>query len=125
MKFKVGDKVLVKSLEEINTVKSLHIAGTNFVPQMEQWCGKILQINHIDENGDILCNGCSYYWAEWMVEAPIDFSQYEPENMKWEERRYELIKVMLPYSDFNELSTDVLVDNLFEIVDKVILKLKG
>lgn len=120
MKFKVGDKVLVKSLEEINTVKSLHIAGTNFVPQMEQWCGKILQINHIDEKGDLLCNNCSYYWAEWMV----DFSQYEPKNIEWEERRYELIKVMLPYSDFNELSTDVLVENLFEIVDKVILKLK-
>lgn len=122
MKFKVGDKVCVKSLEEINTVRDT--LKNNFVREMEQWCGRVLQIEYIESASEFLCKDCPYYWEEWMVDAPIDFSQYESENKKWEKRRYELVKTMLPYSDFNELSTDVLVENLFEIVDKVILKLK-
>lgn len=73
MKFKVGDKVRVKSLEWYNSKKNFTgciMQGKMFTKDMIEFCGKILTIEAVC--GDYYkVEGNSKYWQDWMLEDEV------------------------------------------------------
>lgn len=71
LKFKVGDKVRVKSLEWYNSEKKNERGtieeGASFTKEMSALCGSVLTI---DDKGNSLyvVYENSYYWQDWMLE---------------------------------------------------------
>lgn len=78
LKFKVGDKVRVKSLEWYNENKNEEglvidkmtgISGIYFNVRMSDFCGSILRIIEVDDdNCRYTMSGIVYYWQDWMLE---------------------------------------------------------
>lgn len=73
MKYKVGDKVKIKSIEWYNANANEYgsIEGTenDFTNDMSKYCGKLATIVHVGikfYNLDI--DDLTYYWYEWMFE---------------------------------------------------------
>ena len=74
LKFKVGDKVRVKSLEWYNENKNLdgdiiNKAGKKngvFYKYMRSWCGEVIKINSAKNNYYGANN--SWHWYDWMLE---------------------------------------------------------
>lgn len=75
MKYKIGDKVRVKSLEWYNDNKDeygyIFSHGIYFVPRMTMFCGCVMTINKIDNGSDNIIyyvkeNAC--VWTEDMFE---------------------------------------------------------
>lgn len=74
LKFKIGDKVRVKSLEWYDSNKNAEgkvyqdgISDIHFSEGMTFWCGKIVQIKKI--YGDTYTvDGSFCYWQDWMLE---------------------------------------------------------
>lgn len=73
LKFKVGDKVRVKSLEWYNgepqdkygTIKLGY--GWEFIKEMVQYCGKVIKISKIYD-GAYKVDDNPYHWQDWMLE---------------------------------------------------------
>lgn len=73
MKFKVGDKVKIRTREDIkkklrNTI--LNIEECNFIPEMEEYTGQVSQIENITRYGAYkldIDNG-KYKWSDYMFE---------------------------------------------------------
>ena len=76
LKFKVGDKVRVKSLEWYNENKqkdgTIDFDGTIFTPKMSECCGKEYKIIDIDEDGDytLSIDDC-WYFSDDMLEDSV------------------------------------------------------
>lgn len=77
MKYKVGDKVRIKSIDWYNenkdkdgiVVLSTHI----FVPGMSQFCGKIVTIENVFDNSyDVKEDNDKYYWTDEMIEELVE-----------------------------------------------------
>lgn len=74
LKFKVGDKVRVKSLEWYNSEKKNERGtieeGASFTKEMSALCGSVLTI---DDKGNSLyvVYENSYYWQDWMLEDEL------------------------------------------------------
>ena len=79
LKFKVGDKVRVKSLEWYNENKDVFgdiIISKKyiFLDRMAEYCGKVLEITEICD--DYFRTGNDYIWQDWMLEdEPINETQ--------------------------------------------------
>lgn len=78
MKFKVGDKVRVKSLEWYNSNKNAEgkvykdgISSIYFTEGMTFWCGKIVQIEKIFGDTYYLVDGSYCHWQDWMFEDEV------------------------------------------------------
>ena len=74
MKYEVGDKVRIKSLDWYNENKNerglICFDNTNFIPEMSQYCGKILTINQIvEEYKHYLVSECAFSWTDEMIEG--------------------------------------------------------
>lgn len=77
LKFKVGDKVRVKSLEWYNENKNLDGEIINkegekngvFTKYMRSWCGDVIKINSVKNNYYGANNGWS--WYDWMLEDDV------------------------------------------------------
>lgn len=90
MKYKVGDKVRIKSLEWYNSNKDndgnvplieMCDALYNFVEDMHCFCGKIVTIHNVCHRGyyDIKEDDCCWYWTDEMIEClfePITTNEY-------------------------------------------------
>ena len=83
MKYKVGDKVRVKSLEWYNANKDedgdiplIQMCGSkyNFIDDMSCFCGKIVTINNVCHRGyyDIKEDNCCWYWTDEMFEGLVE-----------------------------------------------------
>ena len=79
LKFKVGDKVRVKSLKWYNENKDVFgdiIISKKyiFLDRMAEYCGKVLEITEICD--DYFRTGNDYIWQDWMLEdEPINETQ--------------------------------------------------
>lgn len=76
MKYKVGDKVRVKSKTwyQANTNGKGYIdTNPSFVPSMSEHCGKIATITHVDDEGDyhIDIDPNDYFWSDEMFEETL------------------------------------------------------
>ena len=72
MKYKVGDKVRVKSLEwyDINCAdRGFTIDGVLFDPDMSVFCGNVANVERVSSNFYKLdIDGGSWCWYDWMLE---------------------------------------------------------
>lgn len=75
MKFKVGDKVRVKSLEWYEKNKGTYgevcLNVWNFIESMSQYCGKVFIIEYIDESSYQLRGIDDRHWADYMFEDEV------------------------------------------------------
>lgn len=89
MKYKVGDKVRVKSLEWYNANKDedgdvpliqMCDSKYNFVTEMSRFCGKTVTINNVSHRGyyDIKEDDCCFYWTDEMFDGLVD--ETEPQE---------------------------------------------
>ena len=88
-KFKVGDKVIVKSREEIKNIKS----KIYFDKDMVKFCGMLMEIDHIVEDKYIKLVGDVKQWswdAKWL-EFPLSRKERLKEEIKQKQR--ELSKI--------------------------------
>lgn len=73
LKFKVGDKVRVKSLDWYDSNKNVHgdiyntIELNVFVRTMARYCGKVLNIAGIENNFYVVKENI-FCWEDWMLE---------------------------------------------------------
>ena len=86
MKYKVGDKVKIKSLDwynenEINGI--VVINGDVFNKEMSNYCGQIMTISNIELKYYLL-KGTSYAWTDDMIEGKIDDALQIQENTNLE-----------------------------------------
>ena len=84
MKYKVGDKVRVKSLEWYNKNKDAdnHVklignnnGSYNFIKPMSEYCGQIVTIcgvDNVDEYYDIMDDNGDYFWTDEMFEKQAE-----------------------------------------------------
>jgi hypothetical protein len=77
LKFKVGDKVRVKSLEWYNGNKNQRGVVTNDIPnyvnftaEMSRLCGKIMQVEEMRDYYYIM-NESIFSWQDWMLEDEV------------------------------------------------------
>ena len=103
LKFKVGDKVRVKSLEWYNEKKDSigHIPiGQVFTDAMSKYCGSILTIKEIFEDFYIV-NENTKNWQDWMLEDEVvteekqEVEQLIKNNMETKEMTEEEVFVYL------------------------------
>ena len=74
LKFKIGDKVRVKSLEWYNSQEKDRVGlihfGIGFTARMSKYCGRILTIQDI--YGDFyIVNESLFNWQDWMLEDKV------------------------------------------------------
>ena len=103
-KFKVGDKVRVKSLEWYNSNKDgngdvlSHSDKYLFFPkEMSEYCGKEFEIRYVYSNEVYLLKGTQCFWEDWMFEE--ESSTKEQQVLEQLERvQQELEKLRLLYN---------------------------
>lgn len=95
LKFKVGDRVRVKSLEWYNDEPKnmygeIYLNGLSFSENMKKYCGEILTIIKIVEDCYIL-EGSEFCWQDWMLEDEViiedkkEVEQLNKNNMETKE----------------------------------------
>ena len=78
MKYKVGDKVRIKSLDWYNANRnddwgSIELPNGNFYPSMAKYCGEVLTIIGIHKNGIYITKeGESFNWTDEMIEGLVE-----------------------------------------------------
>lgn len=123
LKFKVGDKVRVKSLEWYDSNKNAEgmvkneISHIHFSEGMTFWCGKIVQIKKI--NGDTyIVDGSLCYWQDWMLEDEVFNEEENKNDMETKEMTKEEVLEFLGSTKILCTSTEETVkvqEKLFEL----------
>ena len=77
MKYKIGDKVRVKSLKWYNENKNKYgtvkCSEAYFQPTMSKFCGNILTIKNIDKTiNTYIVEENNYYWDDYMFEGLVE-----------------------------------------------------
>ena len=77
MKYKVGDKVRINSIDWYNENKSkrgfICFDYANFIPEMSRYCGEILTINQVvEEYKQYLVSECPFSWTDEMIEGLVE-----------------------------------------------------
>lgn len=81
MRYKVGDKVRVKSKAWFdsmpkNSAGGIQLSTETFIENMSNFCGKILTIKRVDDDGYITFEGDLYTWTDEMFDnGLIDYLQ--------------------------------------------------
>lgn len=151
MKHKVGDVVLIKSLDWYNeNKKSNGIVETStcFLEEMSEYCGKISVItNIIGKAYEMNIDEGYYTWTDDMFEDIVcepdkvsDNPKPIEENSKkidWEQRRYELAKAAIPTawsvcvkydystSKYSHIGDEDIANESLCIADAIIKQLKS
>ena len=77
-KYKVGDKVRIKSLDWYNSNKDedgeITMNGITFIKEMSKYCGEEFEIRCVSPNGICYLNGIYWCWSDWMFEGNPTFS---------------------------------------------------
>lgn len=75
-KYKVGDRVKVKSLEWYNSNKNedgeITMNGITFIKEMSKYCGEEFEIRYVSPNGICHLKGINWCWSDWMLEEDTD-----------------------------------------------------
>ena len=94
LKYKVGDRVRIKSLDWYNENKSgrgfICFVYANFIPEMSRYCGEILTISQVvEESKHYLVSECAFAWTDEMIEGLVEEKTYDFDRMYMEsEKRY-------------------------------------
>lgn len=107
MKYKVGDKVRIKSIDWYNKYKNIegHIkcGKATFVADMSEYCGQIATINDIENNFYFLNTGY-WNWTDEMIEGLADETEIaqdaktslEGYNQGYEDGQHDMNEWILP-----------------------------
>ena len=98
-KYKVGDKVRVKSLEWYNSNKNENgeiVKGyITFLEGMSEYCGKYFEVSYVYPNGICLLKGINWWWHNWMLEDELSTKEQQAleqlEHVKAELYKYQLV----------------------------------
>ena len=125
MNYKVGDRVLIKSLDWYNENKDeygfLDFSTSVFVPGMSQFCGKIVTIEDVFEEEDdvVYCmEGIDYDWTDEMIEGLVE-EEAKPkfkvgDKVKWYNHTCNITSIdtyentyiyLIKYDDYREDAT--------------------
>ena len=85
LKFKVGDRVRIKSIDWYNENKDkdeiVELSTHLFTPGMSQFCGKVMTISDvfedIDDNGVYYMEEIDYDWTDEMIEGLVEEEEIE------------------------------------------------
>ena len=77
LKYKIGDRVRIKSLDWYNENKDeggyINCGSRAFFTKMSDWCGKILTINRVVEEFKYYCvSECIFSWTDEMIEGLVE-----------------------------------------------------
>ena len=77
MKYQVGDKVRIKSLDWYNENKNkrgfICFDDTRFISEMSRYCGEILTINRVMEEFEhYFMSECAFTWTDEMIEGLVE-----------------------------------------------------
>ena len=88
MKYKVGDKVCIKSLDWYNKNKNYYGWVDAFAPTMSKYCGRTAKIVKIREDGTykLDLNKC-YYWNDSMFDETFSQNQGEEVKLIWKKSK--------------------------------------
>lgn len=103
MKYKVGDKVRIKSLDWYNKNKDkdgdVVLTTHLFTPGMSQFCGKVMTIEDvfedIDDNVVYYMEEIDYDWTDEMIEGFA--SEIEDNKYFEEDKHYNMLNIVLKY----------------------------
>jgi len=82
-KYKVGDKVRIKSLDWYNSNKDedgeigLHSDEYLFLEVMSEYCGKECEVSHVYSNGEYSLKGNGWIWNDWMFEEELSAKEQQ------------------------------------------------
>ena len=80
-KYKVGDRVRVKSIEWYNLNKDKHGEiiknDITLVKEMSAYCGKKVEIEIIYSNGIVVLKGNDWWWRDWMLEDDLSTKEQQ------------------------------------------------
>lgn len=87
MKYKIGDKVKVRSYSDMLSTEGVYEVyndltdGTEFfVPDMNKLCGNVYTVKSIDNNRGVLTvEGHSWTFRDWMIEPVDDLAKMKAE----------------------------------------------
>ena len=75
-KYKVGDKVRIKSLKWYNSNKNengeIVKDYITFFEGMSEYCGKYFEVSYVSSNGICHLKGINWCWEDWMFEDDTD-----------------------------------------------------
>ena len=78
MKYKVGDKVRIKSLDWYNQNKDVSLIEStnsyyNFIAIMQDFCGKVMTISNVNSDYyDMVEDAGEYFWTDEMIERLVE-----------------------------------------------------
>lgn len=78
MKYKVGDKVRIKSIDWYNQNKDVSLIEStnsyyNFIAIMQDFCGKVMTISSVNSDYyDMVEDAGEYYWTDEMIERLVE-----------------------------------------------------
>ena len=78
MKYKVGDKVRIKSLDWYNQNKDVSLIEStnsyhNFIAIMQDFCGKVMTISNVNSDYyDMVEDAGEYFWTDEMIEGLVE-----------------------------------------------------
>lgn len=127
LRFKVGDKVRVKSLEWYNRNKDVEgfvydrMDDIPFKKGMSKWCGKIVQIREVYTDG-YWDTDASIYWKDWMLEDEV-VTEEKKEQLNKNYMKEILTKEMTKEEVYSFLRDTEIVCNSIEESKKVQEKL--
>ena len=89
-KYKVGNKVRIKSLDWYNSNKDRYDEidkGTFcFCKRMSEYCGKEFEVSYVCPDGDIRLTNSHWCWADWMFEEEVIMDDKQQQILKYIER---------------------------------------
>ena len=134
LKYNVGDKVRIKSLDWYNENKDIHgfikFGCTNFIPEMTKYCDEVLTISQVEEDfGSYLTLECPYSWTDEMIEELVEKKESNASNATpdyWEQLYHQycgnaIQNLILNYRTHSkdkiipQKSSDILKENIKEI----------
>ena len=104
-KYKVGDKVRVKSLEWYNSNKDedgeIREDGQTFLKCMSEYCGKEYEVSYVYPNGICILKEINWWWwYDWMFEDEVIIDDKQQQILEQIERvQTELDKLRLLYNN--------------------------
>ncbi len=124
MKYKVGDKVKIKSLDWYNDNRDFYgnveCGVYYFIEEMTKYCGKILTIGNIHKNGYDLQEDENFAWTDDMFDSNIE----KPDDVKPKTTSEQMVslKMILEYLDKELYTSYDLLGNIQTVSKNAVSK---
>lgn len=127
MKYKVGDKVKIKSLDWYNDNRDFYgnveCGVYYFIEEMTKYCGKILTIGNIHKNGYDLQEDENFAWTDDMFDSIIDIIENTDDvESKTSSEQMVSLKMILEYLDKELYTSYDLLGNIQTVSKNAVSK---